>query len=222
MNKKRALQDWELRFRELRSYPHSFGTEGALKEMGAWIDNPDPDVRAFVARKMAGADNSDAYYDGIFKFLLGDGDALVRCQAAKSSQQCNIDTSTIPLLMDMVRCKDSAADRFFALETLQRMQRWYEPEIGWEITDWIEISDWIEIRSLLHDEDLNVRGVVAKLLISNISFVRWLAGHCEKDLMDALRFYPEKEARWPPDPLEVVWDPVHYYFGHRYSNGGFQ
>ena len=102
------------------------------------------------------------------------------------------------------------------------MQRWYEPEIAWEITDWIENRHSIEIRSNLHDDDLNVRGVAAKLLMSNISFVRWLAGHCEKDLMDALRFYSEKEARWPLDPLEVMWDPVHYYFGHRYSNGGLQ
>ena len=114
MNKKKAQQERELRFKELRSYPHSFGAEGALKEMGAWIDNPDPDVRAFVARKMAGADNSDGYYDGIFKFLLGDEDALVRCQAAKSSSSIIIDTSTIPLLMDMIRNKNSAADRFFA------------------------------------------------------------------------------------------------------------
>jgi hypothetical protein len=213
MTREQTHQERELRFDELRSYPHSFGTEGALKEMGAWIDNPDSDVRAFVAQKMTGADNSDGYYDGIFKFLLGDEDALVRCQAAKSSSSIIIDTSTIPLLMDMIRNKDSAADRFFALETLQRMQRWYEPEIGWEITDWIEIREWIEIRSLLLDDDLNVRGVVAKLLTSNISFVRWLAGHCEKDVMDALQFYHEPPCSWPPDPLEVVWSPVHYYFG---------
>jgi hypothetical protein len=222
MTREQTHQERELRFNELRSYPHSFGTEGALKEMGAWIDNPYPDVRAFVARKMGGADNSDGYYDGIFRLLLRDGDALVRCQAAKSSSSIIIDTSTIPLLMDMIRNKDSAADRFFALDTLLRMQRWYEAEIGWEISDWIRIRDWIEIRTLLHDADLNVRGVVAKLLNSNISFVRWLAGHCEKDVMDALQFYHEPPCSWPPDPLEVVWNPVHYYFGHRYSNGGFQ
>ena len=140
INKKKAQQERELRFKELRSYPPSFGTEGALKEMGAWIDNPDPDVRAFVAQKMGSADNCDGYYDEMFRFLLRDEDSLVRCQAAKSSSSIIIDTSTIPLLMDMIRNKDSAADRFIALETLQRMQRWYEPEIGWEITDWIETN----------------------------------------------------------------------------------
>ena len=69
MNKKRAEQERELRFKELRSYPHSFGAEGALKEMGAWIDNPDANVRAFVARKMGGADNSTGYYNEIFRIL---------------------------------------------------------------------------------------------------------------------------------------------------------
>jgi len=217
MNKKKAQQERELRFKELRSYPHSFGAEGALKEMGAWIDNPDPDVRAFVAQKMGGADNSTGDYNEIFRILLRDEDSLVRCQSAKSSSSICIDTSTVPLLMDMVRNKDSAADQYFSLDTLLRLQRWYEAEIGWEITDWLEIRDWIEIRSLLHDEDLNVRGVVAKLLISNISFVCWLAGHCEKDVMDALQFYHEPPCSWPPDPLEVVWDSVHYYFGYRYD-----
>ena len=52
MTREQTLQERELRFNELRSYPHYLGTEGALKEMGAWIDNPDPDVRAFVAKKM--------------------------------------------------------------------------------------------------------------------------------------------------------------------------
>ena len=219
MAREQTHQERELRFNELRSYPRYLGTEGALKEMGAWIDNPDPDVRAFVAEKMRGADNSDGYYDEIFRILLRDEDSLVRCQAAKSSSYDIIDTSTIPLLMDMIGNKDSAADRYFAVSTLLRLQRWYEAEIGWDITDWLGIRDWIEIRSLLHDGDLNVRGVVAKLLNSNISFVRWFAGHCEKDVMDALQFYHESPCIWPPDPLEVVWDPVDYYFGHRYSSG---
>ena len=252
MNKKRAQQERELRFKEFRSYPLSFGTEGALKEMGVWIDNPDADVRAFVAQKLAGADQSCGYYDEMFRIMLSDEDSLVRCRAAKGCQADEIDYSTIPLLMEMVRNKESAADRYFGLATLQRMQRWYEPEIGWDITDWavrgklngsdefgsmwievegeelrheyrtrggLMISDWIEIRSLLHDDDLNVMGVAAMLLMSNISFVRWLAGHCEKDVMDALQFYHEPPCSWPPDPLEVVWDPVDYYFGHRYSSG---
>lgn len=222
MAREQTHQDRELRFNELRSYPHSFGTEGALKGMGAWIDDPDPDVRAFVAQKIGGADNSDGYYNEIFRILLRDENSLVRCQAANSSSSIIIDTSTIPLLMDMIRNKESAADRYFAVDALLRLQRWYGPEIGWGITDWIGIRDWIEIRTLLHDDDLNVRGVVAKLLNSNISFVRWLADHREKDVMDALQFYHEPPCSWPPDPLEVVWDPVHYYFGHRYSNGGFQ
>ena len=222
MTREQIHQERELRFNELRTYSHYLGAEGALKEMGAWIDNPDPDVRAFVAEKMRGADNSDGYYDEIFRILLRDEDSLVRCQAAKSSSYDIIDTSTIPLLMDMIGNKDSAADLYFAVSTLLRLQRWYEAEIGWDITDWLGIRDWIEIRSLLHDDDLNVRGVVAKLLISNISFVRWLAGYCGKDVMDALQFYHEPPCSWPPDPLEVVWDPVDYYFGHRYSSGRFQ
>ena len=216
MAREQTYQERELRFNELRSYPHSFGTEGALKEMGVWIDNPDPDVRAFVAEKMRGSDNSYGYYDEIFNILLRDEDSLVRCQAAKSSSYDIIDTSTISLLMDMIGNKDSAADRYFAVSTLLRLQEWYEAEIGWDITDWLGIRDWIEIRSLLHDGDLNVRGVVAKLLNTNISFVRWLTGHCEKDVMDALQFYHEPPCSWPPDPLEVVWDPVNYYFGYRY------
>ena len=219
MAREHTHQERELRFNELRSYPHYLGTEGALKEMCTWIDNPNPDVRAFVAQKMGGADNSTSCYDEIFRILLRDEDSLVRCQAAKSSSYCNIDTSTIPLLMEMIRNNESAADRYFAVGTLLRLQEWYETEIGWEITDWLGIRDWIEIRSLLHDDDLNVRGVVAKLLNSNISFVCWLAGHCEKDVMDALQFYHEPPCSWPPDPLEVVWDPIDYYFGHRYSNG---
>ena len=222
MTREQTHQERELRFNELRSYPHSFGTEGALKEMGVWIVNPDPDVRAFVARKMGGADNSTGYYNEIFRILLRDEDSLVRCHAAISSSSDTIDTSTIPLLVDMIRNKDSVADRYFAVATLLRLQEWYEQYRLDGITDWLEIQDWIEIRSLLHDEDLNVRGVVAKLLISNISFVRWLAGHCEKDVMDALQFYHEPPCSWPPDPLEVVWDSVDYYFGHRYSNGQFQ
>jgi len=255
MTREQTHQERGFRFNELRSYPHSFGTEGALKEMGAWIDNPDPDVRAFVAQKMAGADQSCGYYGEIFRRMLRDGDSLVRCHAARSSQSDIIDTSTIPLLMEMVRNKEYPADRYFALETLQRMQSWYEPEIGWEITYWavrgklngsdelgsmwievegeelrqeyrtrggLTISDWIEIRSLLHDDDLNVIGMAAKLLMSNISFVRWLTGHCEKDVIDALQFYHEPSCSWPPDSFEVVWDPVHYYFGHRYLSGEFQ
>ena len=70
MNKKRAQQDWELRFKEFRSYPLSFGTEGALKEMEVWIDNPDPDVRAFATQKLAGADQSCGYYDEMFRIML--------------------------------------------------------------------------------------------------------------------------------------------------------
>ena len=221
MTREQTHQEKELRFNELRSYPHSFGTEGALKEMGVWIDNPGPDVRAFVAQKMGGADNSTSCYDEIFRILLRDEDSLVRCQAAKSSSSDILDISTIPLLMDMIRIKESAADRYFAVATLLRLKEWYESD-RLSITDWLEIRDWIEIRSLLHDDDLNVRGVVAKLLNSNISFVRWLAGHCGKDVMDALQFYHEPPCSWPPDPLEVVWDPVYYYFGHRYSNGRFQ
>jgi len=218
MTREQTHQERELRFNELRSYPHSFCTEGALKEMGAWIDNPDPDVRAFVAEKMRGAENYDGYYDEIFRVLLRDEDSLVRCQAAKSSSYDIIDTSTISLLMDMIGNKDSAADRYFAVETLLRLQEWYEPYRLDGITDWLEIRDWIEIRSLLHDEDLNVRGVVSKLLNSNISFVRWLAGHCEKDVMDALQFYDESSCCWPRDPLEVVWDPAHHYFGLGYGS----
>ena len=217
MAREQTHQERELKFNELRSYPRYLGTEGALKEMGAWIDNQDPDVRAFVAEKMRGADNSDGYYDEIFRILLRDEDSLVRCQAAKSSSYDIIDTSTIPLLMDMIRNKEAPADRYFAVDTLLRLQKWHEPNRLNGITDWLGIRDWIEIRSLLHDEDLNVRGVVAKLLNSNISFVRWLTGHCEKDVMDALQLYLEPPCSWPPDPLEVVWDPVHYYFGHRYS-----
>lgn len=219
MTKEQTHHERELRFYELRSYPHSFGTEGALKEMGAWTDNPDPDVRAFVAQKMGGADNSTGDYNEIFRILLRDEDSLVRCQAAKSSSSIIIDTSTIPLLMDLIRNKDSVADRYFAVATLLRLQEWYEPYRLDGITDWLEIRDWIEIRSLLLDADLNVRGVVAKLLNSNISFVRWLAGHCEKDVMDALQFYHEPSCSWPPDSLEVVWDSVNNYFGHRYSSG---
>jgi hypothetical protein len=219
MTREQTHQERELRFNELRSYPHSFGTEGALKEMGAWIDDPDPDVRAFVAEKMRGAENSDGYYDEIFRILLRDEDSLVRCQAAKSSSYDIIDTSTIPLLVDMIGNEDSAADRYFAVSTLLRLQEWHEPDRLDGITDWLGIRDWIEIRSLLHDDDLNVRGVVAKLLNSNISFVRWLEGHCGKDVMDALQFYHEPPCSWPPDPLEVVWNPVYHYFGHRYSNG---
>jgi len=215
MTREQTHQEREVRFNELRS----FGTEGALKEMGSWIDNPDPDVRAFVAEKMRGADTSAGYYNEIFRILLRDGDSLVRCQAAKSSSYDIIDTSTIPLLMDMIRNKESAADRYFALDTLLRLQEWYEAEIDWDITDWLEFRDWIEIRGLLHDEDLNVRGVVAKLLNSNISFVQWLAGHCGKDVRDALQFYHEPPCSWPPDPLKVAWAPMHYYFHHRYSTG---
>ena len=255
MNKKKTHQERELRFKELRLYPHSFGAEGALKEMGAWIDNPDPDVRTFVAQKLAGGDQSCGYYEEIFRIILSDEDSLVRCRAAKGCQGWSIDDSTIPLLMEMVRNKESAADRYFGLATLQRMDEWWNRPTGWEITDWavmgklngsdelgskwievegeelrqeyrtrggLTISDWIEIRSLLHDDDLNVRGVAAKLLMSNISFVGWLAGHCEKDVMDALQFYHEPSCSWPPDPFEFVWDPVHYYFGHRYSSEKFQ
>ena len=54
MNKKKAHLERELEFGELRSYPQNFGTSMALKEMGAWIDNPDPDVRAFAAQKLGG------------------------------------------------------------------------------------------------------------------------------------------------------------------------
>jgi len=255
MNKEKAHQERELKFAELTSYPHNFGTDGALKEMEAWIDNPDPDVRAFVVQKLAGADQSSCCFDEIFRILLSDDDSLVRCRAAKGCQGWWMDNSTIPLLMEMVRNKDSAADRYFGLATLQRMDEWWDWPTGWEITDWavmgklngsdelgsrwievegeefyqeyrtrggLTIHDWIEIRSLLHDDDLNVRGVAAKLLMSNISFVRWVTGHCEKDVMDALQFYHEPSCSWPPDPLEVVWDSVHHYFGHRYSGGEFQ
>ena len=69
MTREQPHQERVLRFNELRSYPHYLGAEGALKEMGAWIDNPDSDVRAFVAEKMRGADNSDEYYDEIFRIL---------------------------------------------------------------------------------------------------------------------------------------------------------
>ena len=255
MNKKKAHQERELEFGELRSYPHNFGTSMALKEMGAWIDDPDPDVRAFVAQKLGGADQTCCYFEEIFRRMLSDEDSLVRCRAAKGCQGWSIDDSTIPLLMEMVRNKESAADRYFGLATLQRMDEWWDYPTGWEITDWavmgklngsdelgsiwvrfcgkegyeeyrtrggLTISDWIEIRSLLHDDDLNVRGVAAKLLMSNISFVRWLAGHCEKDVLDALQFYHEPSSSWPPDPFELEWDPVHYYFSHRYSSGRFQ
>ena len=217
MTREQTHQEREARFNELRSYPHYFGTEGALKEMGAWIDNPYPDVRAFVARKMGGADNSTGCYDEIFRILFRDRDSLVRCQAAKSSSSDIIDTSTIPLLMDMIRNKDSAADRYFAIATLLRLQEWYESD-RLSITDWLEIRDWKNIRVLLHDEDLNVRGVAAKLLDSNISFVRWLTEHWGEDVMNALQFFHEPSYCWPPDPLEVVWNPTHYYFGLGYNN----
>ena len=64
------------------------------------------------------------------------------------------------------------------------------------------------------DGDLIVRGVIDKLLNSNISYVRWLAGYCGKDVMDALQFYHEPPCSWPPDPLEVAWDPMHYYLNN--------
>jgi hypothetical protein len=249
MNKKKAHKELELKFSELRTYPNNFGAEAALKEMGAWIDNPDPDVRAFVAQKLSGADQSCGYYDEMFRIMLSDEDSLVRCRAAKGCQADEIDDSAIPLLLELVRNKESAADRYFGLATLLRMQRWYEAESGWDITDWalrgklngsdelgskwievegeelpqeyrtrggLTISDWIEIRSLLYDDDPNVKGMAAKLLMSNISFVRWLAGHCEKDVIDALQFYNEPSCNWPPYSVEGVWSPVHYYFGHRY------
>ncbi len=255
MKKKKAYKQLELKFSKLRAYPNNFGTEEALKVIGVWIDNPDPDVRAFVAQKLSGADQSCGYYDEMFRIMLSDEDSLVRCRAAKGCQADEIDDSTIPLLMEMVKNRESAADRYFGLATLLRMQRWYEAEIGWEITGWavrgklngsdelgskwievegeelpqeyrtrggLMISDWIEIRSLLHDDDLNVRGVAAKLLMSNISFVGWLAGHCEKDVLNALQFYNEPSCSWPLAPFLIEWDPVHYYFSHRYSSGKFQ